>query len=81
MRDFYKMKTEYSLQPWYNEDPHELIYVHSDRTMSNFGTDCKWENFYTKKTVSNWDKVFRKITESEKKEIIRNYNLYELFEK
>jgi len=80
MRQFYKMKTEYRLQPWYNEDPHELIYVHSDRRMYNFGTDCKWENFYTKNIVNNWDSVFRKITESERNEIIRNYNLSQLLD-
>jgi hypothetical protein len=48
--------------------------------MYNFGTDCKWENFYTKNIVNNWDSVFRKITESERNEIIRNYNLSQLLD-
>jgi len=78
MRQFYKMKDEYRLQSWYTNDPHELIYVYTDRKMLNFGVDCRWQNFYTKKYINNWDSVFRKITDLETIEIIRRYNLEQL---
>ena len=78
MRQFYKMKEEYRLQSWYTEDPHELIYVYTDRKMLNFGVDCRWQNFYTKQYTNNWNSVFRKIPDLEAIEIIRRHNLEQL---
>lgn len=79
MRNLYKMKYEYSRQPWYNgDDVFELDFIYTDKYFSQFGTDCSWINFKTKETINIWDRCMRKITDDEGKQIIRDYNLEQL---
>ena len=78
MRDLYKMKEEYIYQNWFSDDVFELDYIHKDRYMASFGTDCSWTNFRTKESINIWDKCMRKITDEEGKQLIREYNLSQL---
>ncbi len=78
MRNLYKMKEEYIYQNWYSDGVFELDYIHKDRYMSSFGTDCSWTNFKTKETINIWDRCMRKITDEEGKQLIREYNLEKL---
>jgi len=79
MIKLYRMKEEYSRQNWYNsDDVFELDYIHNDRYMTNFGTDCTWINFRTKEKINIWDRCMRIITEEESKSLIREYNLEKL---
>jgi hypothetical protein len=72
------MKEEYMNQSWYNDDVFELDFIHKDRHMPFFGTDCSWSNFRTKETINIWDKCMRKITDEESKQLVREYNLQQL---
>lgn len=78
MRDLFKIKDEYAYQSWYSDGVFELDYIHSDRHMPSFGTDCSWINFKTKETINIWDRCMRKITDEEGKQLIREYNLSQL---
>jgi len=79
MRDLYKMREEYMNQHWYNaDDVFELEFIHNDRHIRQFGTDCSWSNFRTKETINIWDRCMRKITIEEAKQLIREYNLQQL---
>ena len=79
MRDLYKMREEYKNQHWYNgDDVFELEFIHKDRHIQQFGTDCSWSNFRTKEIINIWDRCMRKITIEEGKQLIREYNLQQL---
>ena len=79
MRDLYKMREEYMNQNWYNgDDVFELEFIHKDRHILQFGTDCSWSNFRTKETINIWDRCMRKITIEEGKQLVREYNLQQL---
>jgi len=78
MRNLYKIKEEYIYQSWYSDDVFELDYIHKDRYMPTFGTDCSWTNFKTKENINIWDRCMRKITDEECKQLIREYNLSQL---
>jgi hypothetical protein len=79
MRRLFKMKDKYMNQPWYNGDAvFELDYIHKNRAIIPFGTDCTWVNFRTKETINIWDSCMRPLTEGESKQLIREYNLQQL---
>jgi hypothetical protein len=68
----YKMKFEYSRQPWYDPDGvYILIEKHQDRYLAIFGTDCTWENVVTGKQINNWYHVMTPLTQLE----VREFNL------
>lgn len=70
------MKEEYMNQPWYNGDAvFELDFIHKDRHIRQFGTDCTWSNFRTKEIINIWDRCMRPLTEGESKQLIREYNI------
>jgi len=73
------MKQEYSLQNWYNgDDVFEFEFLHTDRYIRNFGTDCTWINFRTKETINIWDNCMRAISQDEFIQLVRDYNLEKL---
>lgn len=71
----YKMKFEYSRQPWYDtDDVYILIEKHQDRYLAGFGTDCTWENVVTGKLINNWYHVMIPLTQLE----VREFNLNQI---
>jgi hypothetical protein len=78
MIKLFKMKEEYVYQSWYSDDIFELDYIHKDRHIHIFGTDCSWTNFRTKEKINIWDRCMRKITDEEGKQLVREYNLEKL---
>jgi hypothetical protein len=79
MRGLYKMREEYKYQSWYSGDGvFQLDFIYQERFISNFGTDCLWKDFRTGETINLWDRCMRMITQEERRELVREYNLHQL---